>query len=233
MESISGRGQKINFWVAIICSAMMLIEMVVKWWVHQDISSYTSNILFQENSAKTKLGYKLISIVDTLDFLATGIIIISILFTLATFFFVGMGEVKAKTNFIIIGIYVVVFATQIFLNNPMLLVKLDYKIYKDDRLKVVSMIEKGELGKGINSFEEVELPKEYKSTSLDNGKVIIKKKDGNRYIYFTTYRGARTDERSSFVYTSKDERKLNRQEAGVIGKSQSLDSKWFWALVGR
>jgi len=233
MNSISGKGQQINFWAAVVCSVIMFANNIIKWWVHQDITSYTSGIVFQENSAKTDLGYKLISVLDSLDFLATAIIIISILFTLATFFLVGMGEVKAKTNFAILGMYAVVFGTQIFLSNPTLLVNLDYKMHKDERQKVVSMVEKGELGKGVNSYEEVELPKEYKDTSIDNGKIFIVKKNENKYIFFTTYRGARCDDRSAFVYSTKDGRRLNAEEAGTIFKSKKMDSNWFWGLVGR
>lgn len=233
MGFFSKKSQLINLKISILCTVLIILDLTTKWWTHQNVEHYASGIMFYDNGATSSFLYKLTDLKESLALLASCIIIISIIYTLLSFLALGTYEFELKINLIIIGLYLISLGTLLFFLKPNILINIDYKRHMDERVKVAAMVEKGELGKGINSYEVIELPKEYKNLSIDDGTIIATRTEGKLRVYFTTYRGVFSNERSVFAYSPGDNRRLRTESGGFVYESKKLTNKWFKALIKR
>jgi len=233
MGFFSKKSQLINLKISIVCTILIVVDLVTKWWTHQNIQHYSSGIMFYDNGATSTFLYKLTDLKEAFGLLASCIIIMSIFYTLLSFLALGTCEFELKINLIIIGMYLVGLGTLLLFLKPNILINIDYRRHMDERVKVVAMVEKGDLGKGVNSYEVIELPKEYKKLSIDEGKIIATRSEGKLRVYFTTYRGVFSNDRSVFAYSPSDNRRLRTEAGGFVYDSKKLTNKWFWALIKR
>lgn len=233
MGFFSKKGQLLNLKISIICAVLIIFDLVTRWLTHQNVDHYSSGIMFYDNGATSGLLCKLADLKEAIALLAGCIIIMSILYTLLSFLALGTYEFELKINLIIIGMYLISLGVLLLFLKPNLLISIDYKRHVDERVKIANMVEKGQLGKGVNSYEEIELPKEYKNLSIDGGKIIATRSEGKLRVYFTTYRGVFSNERSVFAYSPTDNRRLRTEDGGFVYESKKLANKWFWALIKR
>ncbi|MEG0775450.1 hypothetical protein [Clostridium sp.] len=108
---------------------------------------------------------------------------------------------------------------------------LDFSKNLEQREKVVSMIQTGELMPNVSHNQSlIALPKEYAHLSKGGGEVVVEREGDNLRVLFFTFRGV-LDSFSGFVYIS-DDTKL--QEGNFNTGFLQIEKKkehWYWGAA--
>lgn len=108
-------------------------------------------------------------------------------------------------------------------------VNLDFKLKFSDRMKVVQMIETGELKPNLARDQSlILLPAEYSSLS-DGGEIIVERENGVTKVFFYTVRGMR-DNFSGFIFRSDALKPSNEDFDGDFKRIEKFRDHWFYAV---
>jgi hypothetical protein len=221
MKEKPSKLQILNYKLAIISSIVIIVNIMFKWYQNQYPNLAVNVPMYI---------YKIQDAINITDLLAITIFILTVIFAVTSFVGVNVFGVNAKMNFKVIGIVIIIGMVYFIFRSSYIMITIDKHMYSEDRAKVASMVASGEIGNS-DKYEIIELPAEYKKVSRDHGKIIIRREDGNTWVYFTTYRGLVSDERNTFVYCKEDSEKLLVDASGYIYEEKKLKAHWFWAVV--
>jgi hypothetical protein len=203
MEEKPGKLQIINYRVAIISCVIVVINLIIQWCQNQYPNMETNTPMYI---------YKIHEAIDLSSLLGKIVIVFVVFFALLSFTGVGMYQVSVKINLKIIGMFILTIIIYFILRSGNIMITIDKHMYDKDRVKVANMIINGEIGK-VSKYEKFELPAEYKKLSRDHGQIIVRRENGNTWVYFTTYRGlssggSDSEPINTFVYCKEDACKL-------------------------
>ena len=156
-------------------------------------------------------------------------LIISVIFLAVlvwSIIYLGKNVRKLKYRALLpMGINLITLIIVIFVPFTNISCDLDFKLNLNDREKIVSMIQSGELksyGKRL-----IQLPDEYKHLSKGGGEIAVEQ-DGETYkIFFYTFRGI-LDNFSGFAYISNDSELLHEDFNGDFHQIIKKREHWFW-----
>jgi len=118
-------------------------------------------------------------------------------------------------------ISLVTFVTIVFVPFNQIAIQAEWMNYRDDRTKVVQMIESGELSDG-------KLPQEYKNLAKA-GKVIISRRGSTLQVFFMTYQGI-LNNYAGYTYVSDNQGSSSNIDplGGTDFTVEKLADDWYW-----
>lgn len=108
-----------------------------------------------------------------------------------------------------------------------IILDMDFKLKKSERVKVVKMVEKGELKPEPESSWMIHLPKKYENLSSGGGEIVVEKSGNGYNILFFTYRGI-LDNFSGYVFTVKDRKPSKNAFGGDFKEIERMDKNWYF-----
>jgi hypothetical protein len=107
-------------------------------------------------------------------------------------------------------------------------VNINFKMNKQEREKIVSMVEDGSLTSNVSDNPNlIKLPKEFEHLSRDGGEIRI---EGNAILFYTV-RGL-LDEFSGIVYSPTDQNPVQDAFGGDFIEIIKLDTNWYFVVTG-
>ncbi|AJH19153.1 hypothetical protein EXW32_15100 [Bacillus mycoides] len=107
-------------------------------------------------------------------------------------------------------------------------INLDFIIYKEDREKVIALIEHKELTPNVHyDSRQIHLPTQFASTSKNGGDVIIQQNKNGISVFFFTYRGI-LDNFSGFIYTPNDTRPNKYDFNNEYKEITKIEKNWYY-----
>ena len=141
----------------------------------------------------------------------------------AVYFFINY-KLKGVITALPLLIQLISLLILIFVPFTAIILKIDYNCNLEERQKVVSMIENGELALGKNGL--IQLPPDLKHLSKGGGEIMVDRKDGTLKVLFFTFRGI-LDSCAGWAYRSEGE--PNRNDFNQdIHEWKKMKENWFY-----
>jgi hypothetical protein len=203
MKEEPGKLQIINYRVTIISGIIVVINLMIQW--------YQNQYRYIDVDAPMYI-YKIQDAISVSYQLAGSIFIIMAIWGIISFTGINVYQVSAKISFKIVGILILTVIINVMLKSGNVMMTIDKHMYDKDRVKVANMVLDGKIGKG-GKYEKFELPAEYKKVSRDAGQIVVRRENGNTWVYFTTYRGLAlggvdAEPNNTFLYCNEEARKV-------------------------
>jgi len=113
----------------------------------------------------------------------------------------------------------------VFVPFSKLALKMNWISNYNARIKIVQMIENGELDTAMLEKGQVNLPDKYKDAS-EGGKILFSRKGSRLFVFFFTFQGI-LNGYSGFAYVSDND----ESHAGLGGpyiEVKKMEDRWFW-----
>lgn len=109
-----------------------------------------------------------------------------------------------------------------------IIISLDFNLNLEDREKIISMVQSGELkSESLYGYNLIQLPEEYKHLSKGGGEIFIEKDGDTLKIFFYTFRGI-LDNFSGFAYISDNSELSQTDFNGDFDQIIKKREHWFW-----
>jgi len=113
----------------------------------------------------------------------------------------------------------------VFVPFSKIAIKINWISNYDARIKIVQMIESGELNTAMSEHGYVNLPNKYNYAS-EGGKIIFSRNESRLFVFFFTFQGI-LNNYSGFAYVS-DNNKSSASLGGHQIEVKKMADYWFW-----
>lgn len=139
--------------------------------------------------------------------------------------------IKDKGIFNILSLAVVILTAILFLFFPFreTKVKLELKLFEDERLEIIKMIEDNKLE--IDELGNAKLPEKYRKVSTSGEIAIYQNDEDGKVIAFWVFRGMQSGS-VQLIYSTGGEKLIRDNETGhLIVSTDKLKDNWYYVVT--